>query len=895
MITPLFWIDTACFALTAFFALSLLLAVLGTGIRRPLSLGFIMLMTAISLWASTSVILRVALWLEAGSEQFWMELSTFGFALIGPPLLTFSNMYTRPKRRWPYIQVVFASALTFLLAVPLFRHQLVSNVHLEPNGLVTWESSSLSYALAIPLASSALVVLVLLGIEVKEAQEPHVPVGLGILVVSGVVFSFLKLPIPTLSITMLISVATMGYAVLVRQLFNPLKEITENLEELQAFNENIIQTMEGGIVLEDKTGHITFVNPKMTDLLGYAPDELKGQRWASFVASSQETDVNPEPDQGLKAIAGRYEMTLQTRDGQSVPVIVSARPLFEDGRFTGVLSVVTDITERKQAEEALRRSEARFRDLFEMNPDTVFLVSKNGVLEDVNSLTITGFGKEEVVGRHLQDLPFIAEDSRKTVLDHFEQRLQGEDVGPYTIKIRTKDGEIRYGEIDASLLVADGEIAGLLGIVHDVTERKRGQRRMQRLLAHAGRSQRLLLALGQAAQAVQRARTPDEVYRTIGNEVAKLGYNATIFTLTDDEAHLEVAHVSLDPELLEAAEELTGLSSHGFRFPLAQVDSILRIVTEGTATYVDQTTEAVAQILPEPARPLARRLVTLLGWRRSIMAPLTVAGQAHGLLAVSGNALSKTDLAAVAAFANQAAIAIENAQLYEVERATREQLQRLTGYLQAAREKERTRIAREIHDDLGQRLTALKLDLSWLTKRLPADQPCVAEKATALAERVDEAIQTVREVATELRPDLLDHLGLAAAIEWQTEEFARQTGMEYEINLDSEDMALGRGRATAIFRILQEALTNVVRHAEATRVRVELEVTSSEALLVVHDDGKGITERQVSDRRSMGLLGMEERARSWGGEVTFEGTPGQGTTVTVRIPRTRTGPGELLL
>ena len=275
----------------------------------------------------------------------------------------------------------------------------------------------------------------------------------------------------------------------------------------------------------------------------------------------------------------------------------------------------------------------------------------------------------------------------------------------------------------------------------------------------------------------------------------------------------------------------------------------------------------------------------MLGIERSIYAPLTIGGETKEILAVMGTGVTEADVPAVSTFANQAAIAIENARLYESEHAARQQLRDLTSYLQTAREEERTRISREIHDEFGQALTALKMDLSWLAKRLPADEPGLAEKAIVMSGLIDDTIQAVRHVATELRPGMLDDLGLTAAIEWQTQEFAERTEMACKLYVSHEEISLDRDLATAVFRILQETLTNVARHAEATEVRVELEIGPDELTLVVRDNGRGITESQVSAPGSLGLIGMRERARSWDGAVVFEGVPGQGTTVTVRMPR----------
>ncbi|MFL7794332.1 MAG: GAF domain-containing protein [Anaerolineae bacterium] len=281
--------------------------------------------------------------------------------------------------------------------------------------------------------------------------------------------------------------------------------------------------------------------------------------------------------------------------------------------------------------------------------------------------------------------------------------------------------------------------------------------------------------------------------------------------------------------------------------------------------------------------------------RSAMAAPLSTPQDVLGVLLVGSTepgAYTHQEMTTLLSIASTLAVALENARLYQAERTAREQLRDLTAYLQTAREEERTHIAREIHDELGQTLTALKFDLSWLIKRLPEDQPDLEKRAQVMSGLIDDTIHTVRRVATELRPGLLDDLGLAAAIEWQAQEFTARTDIDCDLQLDDASTSLDRDLATAVFRIFQETLTNIARHAEATEVRVTLADGPGELTLTVQDNGKGITESQVSDSKSLGLIGMRERARAWGGDITFEGVPNRGTTVTVRIPRTTKKEGE---
>jgi PAS domain S-box-containing protein len=214
------------------------------------------------------------------------------------------------------------------------------------------------------------------------------------------------------------------------------------------------------------------------------------------------------------------------------------------------------------------------------------------------------------------------------------------------------------------------------------------------------------------------------------------------------------------------------------------------------------------------------------------------------------------------------------------------QLRALAARLESIREEERKRVAREIHDGLGQALTAIKIDLSSLTSDFTEDDRERAQKAASIMKLADETIQLVRRISTELRPGILDDLGLVAAVEWAAEDFEARTGTKCLLKLPPEDVVTDPAHATAIFRILQETLTNVARHANASRVDVRLAEQNGDLCLEVRDNGKGISEAQLTSSGSLGILGMRERATLLKGELIIRGAPGQGTTVRARIPKT---------
>ena len=308
-------------------------------------------------------------------------------------------------------------------------------------------------------------------------------------------------------------------------------------------------------------------------------------------------------------------------------------------------------------------------------------------------------------------------------------------------------------------------------------------------------------------------------------------------------------------------------------------------------------------------------LLRLLPHRSVLIQPLRVGGEIVGIFGFvwtrSRHRFNDVELRLVDAVTQQAAIAIENADLLgevralngdlerrvrertrELEtateqlRASRAELRALGTHLERVREEERAHIAREIHDQLGQALTALKMDLA----RVTAGDGSVA--GGALPAAIDDMIGAVRRISSELRPPMLDDLGVLAALEWYAQEFERRTGIRcrFHRRCRPDEEGLDRDGATALYRIFQEILTNVARHAEATRVSISLEAAEAAIRLTVRDNGKGLQQAQRDRRPSLGILGMKERAMVLGGSVSVAGARGRGTIVRARLPLRRREP-----
>jgi len=217
-------------------------------------------------------------------------------------------------------------------------------------------------------------------------------------------------------------------------------------------------------------------------------------------------------------------------------------------------------------------------------------------------------------------------------------------------------------------------------------------------------------------------------------------------------------------------------------------------------------------------------------------------------------------------------------------KTSQESLRALAAHLHSVREEEWTRIAREFHDHLAQALTSLKMDLSWITARLPEEEGALRERAQSMSDLIDATIGSVQQLVSRLRPDVLEQLGLSAAISWQADEFQRRSGIRCHAAVP-DDLEIDQDRALALFRIFQELLTNVARHARATRVGVTVRSELGRVVLAIEDNGCGIEAGVADSPKSLGLMGVRERVLPFGGRVEVQGTRGRGTLVRVTVPR----------
>jgi PAS domain S-box-containing protein len=440
-----------------------------------------------------------------------------------------------------------------------------------------------------------------------------------------------------------------------------------------------------------------------------------------------------------------------------------------------------------------------------------------------------------------------------------------------------------------------GAPLAMVEISTDITERKQVER-SQRLLAEAAP------VLSASLDATSRL-------ANIAHVVVPLLADWCMVHITEEGQTIQpVAVAHADPQKLAQAN---GLLRRDPANPDAPPGAV-HVIRTGRPEYYPEASEELLAAIARDAEQI--ELVRSLGVKSAMIVPLVTRGHTLGTItlvvsAESGRQYTEVDLALAEELARRAALAVDNARLYAeaqqlnaeleervVQRTadlqaaiaqlenSRAQLLLLAQHEQTRREADRARMAREIHDELGQALTGLKMDLAWLQKHTAPKQKELLQKFREMSDLVDTTIQDVRRIATELRPGMLDDLGLVPAMEWQLQEFQKRSGIRCRFTSSMEEVALDAEETTVLFRILQETLTNVARHAAATRVEVSLDEDQGYVRLRVQDNGRGITASEVEGSRSFGLLGMRERVLLRSGDFAIQGTPGRGTMVVIRLP-----------
>lgn len=651
-----------------------------------------------------------------------------------------------------------------------------------------------------------------------------------------------------------------------------LRDVTDRKrteQQIQTLNEQlqaVVRASPVAIVALDTEDRVTLWSSAAEAMFGWKEKEVLGKQYPivpeDYYASSE---ANRQYVLAGNTHVG-VEVRRQRKDGTLIDLSLSSAPLRNaEGEITGLMTILEDITERKQMEqereEVLRRNQALVDALgqivYDWRPRT------DELFWDGDYTKVLGYSSEEIGTTTESWTGRVHPDDLETVLAEVERATRERCTYDLEYRFRHRNGSYRWMHDRGILFVnAQGELERIIGVFIDITDRKQTE-------AELKRQARRLELVHRIDSAILHAESPDEIVR-VGLDRIHDFFRCWRVSLAIYDPDTEQS-VILATSAKTKTEVEAGMSISG---PPGWDTSVLR---DGDI-FIARDVPTV-----DDPPPVLRRLVDE-GLHSFASVPLLAQGKLLGVLNLAYDTSpdwESQELDVAREIGDQLAIALYQARM-------REQLHALAEYLQEAREEERARLARDIHDDLGQALTAIKFDISRLKQQFPEDASELYEQADEISALVDSTIQVVRRVLTELRPGILDDLGLVAAIEWQVHEFSNRTGIRCTSTLKADDTALPQKLATTLFRICQEALTNVARHAGATHVHVSLETRPEVLVLTVRDNGRGIDEHQLSDSVSLGLQGMRERARPWGGDVTFETNADAGTTVTASIPRKNT-------
>jgi len=579
---------------------------------------------------------------------------------------------------------------------------------------------------------------------------------------------------------------------------------------------DIFENAGEGIFQSTPDGRLLAANPALARMHGFdSPEELT----RSLTDISREIYVDPERRKEFKHLLDAFGMVrgfehqVFRKDGSKIWISVNARVVRdEQDSIRYYEGTAQDITDRKKAEEALRESEERYRELFENAKDAIYVQDLMGIYTSVNRAAekLSGYDRNEVIGKHFEQ--FVAPEYLPLVRTNFAKKLVDKEQTAYEIEVIAKDGRRVPVELNSTVIFEHDAPVGIQGIARDITKRKRAEDELRE-------QKEILQKIFDHIPVMIRVTGPDGNVHLVNRE-----YERT--------TGWSLAEIQRD--------------SLGILAELYPDKNDRQLVIERTAT----------------ARGDWADFRTRVRDGRVIDTSWTNIHLSAGMNLGIGQDISDRKRA-------------------------EETLRSYSRKLIEAQEAERQHIARELHDQIGQVLTAIRINLQTI------GNSCETDESQVLIDQgitiIDSALEQVRNLSFELRPSLLDGLGLVAALRWYSDQYSRRTGIRTKTstNLPEDQTRLKQELETACFRIVQEALTNVVRHAKAKNVSINLRKLDHKIVVSIRDDGTGFDERSANGGASaihLGLRGMRERALALGGMLEIESAPARGTEIRASFP-----------
>lgn len=660
-----------------------------------------------------------------------------------------------------------------------------------------------------------------------------------------------------------------------------LKEVNERREverQLRILT-TAMESAANGIIITNPQGIIQWTNSAFTTMSGYQAHELIGQNMRILRSGQHDTDFYENMwNTILAGEVWRGEVTNRRKDGRLYVEEQTVTPVKDElGQVTQFIAVKEDITEHKQMEIALEMERIRLRNILDTMPDGVYIVNKNFDIEYINPVIEKEFGPIE----NRKCFDYFHHQQEPCQWCNNDAVLAGKSMaGEQQYAINKKIYEL----FEAPLLNEDGSVSKLK-ILHDITHRKQAEMELEhrnaelQALTLAEQEQRQLAeALVKAAIVLNKSLKLDDVLAHILEQIKDvIPYQLADVMLLEGETFYDASH--------EGERSWPGnLSGPANRFPLAKYPLFKRVIETGQPALIQDTNKETNWVA-----------IDGLEWSFSFLAvPLLVEGKVIGfvnLFAEQPGFFTQKMCEQLVAFAAHAAVAIQNAWLFEQVRSSSERLHSLSRRLVEVQENERRYISRELHDEAGQLLTSMMVDLRLLEKKA-SDPEMVRQKIVEMEDALNEVSENLHRVAMALRPASLDHVGLVAALNQHLEMIGEKNNLIINFRAGKLQRRLPINVETVLYRIVQEALTNVIRHAHAIRVDVVLTERDDKLIIIIEDDGVGFDpETSISDEH-LGLFGIRERIEMIDGKLIIESAPGKGTTLIVEVNYANTTVGS---
>jgi PAS domain S-box-containing protein len=716
-------------------------------------------------------------------------------------------------------------------------------------------------------------------------------------------------------------------------------------EDIHLRGEILTNMAEGMHLTRESDLTIIYANPQFEKMFGYYPGELIGRNVAVLNAPVGKTsEEKAEEVLSILRKDGFWKGEILNIKKNGTPFWCSVNvSVFKSLKHDNVwVSIHQDISDRKIAENELRISEERYRNLVELSPVGISIY-QDGKFVYVNSTGLKimrADEQNELIGKPV--LSIVHPDSKKVVLERMMRVANGESQSPLEEKLVRLNGEVFDAEVTAIPTTYNDRPAGQV-LVIDISKRKKAEFK----LLESEEKYRLLseqsgLGLGLYSLDGEILYFNDQALKYLGGEIGKfLGKNVKeIFGESTGETYIErFRTAAASPGSVEyedfvifgkterwifsshkkicdregkiigiqvLAQDITSRkriednlrhsNAYNRRLLEASIDPLVTIGEDGKILDVNNATLSATGFSRDEmlgtdfsnyfTDPLKARAGYVAVFSSGFVKdyPLFIKSKNGSIIPVLYNATIFHDGSGKIAGVFAAARDITQLKILEKKlRKSSRELRQLNQHLVKIREEEKKQISHDLHDDLGQKLTALQMDISWLRPRIGVQSRNVENKLMEMISLTNNAIDSVKKIAYGLRPSILDDLGLRPAIEWQLADFYKVAGIKYEVSFIPEIIEVENNLSLAVFRIIQEALTNVARHSEATIVSVSL-IVRSKLKLIISDNGVGINTKKLLKHKSFGLQGIVERVDAFGGEAKITGKKGKGTEILVVIP-----------